>query len=186
MESEAKNIDKYIGFTLSKRFDFLYENYSVLKPLIKNYREDIIMDVIDMKTCKRRESIGELGVRIQVSIRRGGPTEKQAISHMTVENAIEEGFLDEAFFEDIDNPDEIIRRVTNYHIVRADFEVFASKLETLNLEDQRVIKPYLLKQKSIDDFANDMGVQYKSAATRIYRIKKKLIDKVEPRMQKGA
>ena len=76
--------------------------------------------------------------------------------------------------------------MTNSHIVRADFEMFASKLETLDPEDQRVIKPYLLKQKSIIDFANDMGVQYKSAATRIYRIKKKLIDKVEPRMQKGA
>ena len=49
METEAKNIDKYLSFNVSKRFDFLYENYSVLKPLIKNYREDIIMDVIDMK-----------------------------------------------------------------------------------------------------------------------------------------
>ncbi len=186
MESEAKNIDRYIGFPISKRFDFLYDNYSVLKPLIRNYREDIITDVLDMKTCKRRESLGELGVRIQVSIRRGGPTEKQAISHMTIEQSIEDGFLDDSFFEDIDNPDEIIRRVTNYHLVRADLEVFSSRLETLDLEDQRVIKPYLLRQKSIDDFANDMGVQYKSAATRIYRIKKKLLDIVEPRMQKGA
>ena len=186
METEAKNIDKYLSFNVSKRFDFLYENYSVLKPLIKNYREDIIMDVIDMKACKRRESIGELGVRIQVSIRRGGPTEGQAITHLTVEKAIEEGFLDESFLEDIEDPDEIIRRITNYHLVRADFEVFSSKLETLTLEDQRVIKPYLLKQKSLGDFANDMGVQYKSAATRIYRIKKKLINQVEPRMQRGA
>ena len=185
MRAEAKNIDGYLSFDIGKRFDFLYENYSVLKALIRNYRDEIIADVIDMKTCKRSRSIGELGVRIRVSIRRSGPTEKLAISRMMVEQAVDEGFLNDEFLSDIEEPEEIIRRITNYHMVRADFEAFSGKLETLALEDQRVIRPYLLKQKSIDDFATDMGVQYKSAATRIYRIKKKLIDKVEPRMQKG-
>lgn len=40
MESEAKNIDKYLGFTISKRFDFLYEN-----SIIKNATNELLLVV---------------------------------------------------------------------------------------------------------------------------------------------
>ncbi len=35
--------------------------------IIKDYREDIINDVIEMKSFNRRAANGELGVRVQVS-----------------------------------------------------------------------------------------------------------------------
>lgn len=186
MESEAIRIDEYLGSDVSKRFDFLYENFSIIKPLIRNYRQEIITDVVDMKECKRRAENGELGVRIQVSIRPGGPTEKKAISNVMVAKAIDEGFLDDQFFEDTDNPDELIRRVTIYHMVNSDYEEFRSKLETLAPTEQRILKPYLLREKSMMDLAEDMGIDYRSAVKKIYRIKKKLGEKVEPRMRRGA
>ena len=68
MESEAISIDEYLDSDVEQRFDFLYENYSVLKAIIKDYREDIINDVIDMKSYNRRAANGELGVRVQVSM----------------------------------------------------------------------------------------------------------------------
>ena len=52
MESEAISIDEYLDSDVEQRFDFLYENYSVLKAIIKDYREDIINDVIEMKSFK--------------------------------------------------------------------------------------------------------------------------------------
>ncbi|MBQ6406544.1 MAG: hypothetical protein IJJ64_00730 [Butyrivibrio sp.] len=50
MESEAISIDEYLDSDVEQRFDFLYENYSVLKAIIKDYRENIINDVIEMKS----------------------------------------------------------------------------------------------------------------------------------------
>ena len=186
MESEAIKIDEYLSNASDKRFEFLYENYSIMKVLIRDYREDLISDVIEMKLYNHRSEMGELGVRIQVSRSKSSPTERQAINHMMIEKAIDEGFLDDDFFEGTDNPEEIIRRVTVYQFVSADYETFAKKLQTLDPTEQRILKPYLLREKSMSDLANELGVDYRSAVKRVYRIRKRLSEIVEPRLQRGA
>lgn len=118
MESEAISIDEYLDSDVGQRFDFLYENYAVLKAIIKDYREDIITDVIEMKSYNRRAENGELGVRVQVSIGVSNPTMNKAINHLIIAKAVDEGYLDEDFFEDTDNPDALVKRVTIYHRVR--------------------------------------------------------------------
>ena len=40
MESEAIKFDEYLANNLEKRFEFLYENYSIMKILIKDYKEE--------------------------------------------------------------------------------------------------------------------------------------------------
>ena len=185
METEAISIDEYLGSDDRKKFDFLFGNFSVLKPMIKNYREELISDIADMKECNRRAKNGDLGVRIHVSMRRDGPTERKAINNLTIEKAIDEGYLDEDFFEDTDNHDEIIRRVTLYHSVNADYETFRVKLDTMTPGDQKVLRPYLMREKSMNDLANEMGIEYRSAVMRMYRIRKRLCDKVETRLLKG-
>jgi hypothetical protein len=47
MESEAIKFDEYLANDLEKRFEFLYENYSIMKILIKDYKEDLITDEMD-------------------------------------------------------------------------------------------------------------------------------------------
>ena len=105
------------------------------------------------------------------------PTMNKAIEHMTVAQAIDEGVLDEDFFEDTDNRKELIRKVTCYHRVNTDLEIFTSKLGTMCLKDQNIIRPYLLREKSMDDLAVDFGIDYRSAVKHVYRIKKRLIEK---------
>ena len=60
MESEAISIDKYLDCDVRKKFDFLYENFSVLKPIINNYKEAIISDVADMKLYNSKAEMGDL------------------------------------------------------------------------------------------------------------------------------
>lgn len=106
---------------MEQRFDFLYENYAVLKAIIKDYREDIITDVIKMKSFNRRAANGELGVRVQVSTGTSNPTLNKVINNITIAKVVDEGYLDEDFFEDTDNPDELVKRVTIYHRVSIDY-----------------------------------------------------------------
>ena len=186
MESEAISIDEYLDSDVEQRFDFLYENYAVLKAIIKDYREDIITDVIEMKSYNRRAQNGELGVRVQVSIGVSNPTMNKAINHLTIAKAVDEGYLEEDFFEDTDNPDALVKRVTIYHRVNIDYQTFSSKLETLNPKEQKVMKEYLSGEKSFGDFSEEMGIDYQSAVKKIGRIKHKLIERVEPRLRRGA
>lgn len=182
MKSGAINIDKYADRGSGEQFDFLYENFSILQELLRDYREDLIAEVIEQKIYNRRSQSGDLGVRIQVSMGNSNPTLNQAIEHMTIAQAIDEGMLDEDFFEDTDDWQELIRKVTCYHRVNTDLELFTSKLGTMCLKDQNIIRPYLLREKSMDDLAVDLGIDYRSAVKHVYRIKKRLIEKVEPKL----
>lgn len=170
MRSGAISIDRYAGGEPAEQFDFLYENFSILQELLKDYREELITEVIEQKAYNRRSQSGDLGVRIQVSMGISNPTMNKAIEHMTVAQAIDEGLLDEDFFEDTDNRQELIRKVTCYHRVNTDLEIFTSKLGTMCLKDQNIIRPYLLREKSMDDLAVDLGIDYRSAVKHVYRI----------------
>lgn len=182
MKSGAINIDDYIGVQPEEQFEFIYTHYPIMKNLLTDYLEDLIDEVIEQKAYNRRAANGDLGVRVQISIGISSPTEKQAINHMTIEKAIVDGVLDEEFFEDTDNQEELIRKVTCYHAVSEDVKTFTKKLGSLEQQDQKILKPYLLGQKSMSDLAEDMGIDYRSAIKHIYRVKKRLIAKVQPKL----
>lgn len=182
MKSGAINIDEYIGVELEEQFEFIYTHYPIMKNLLTDYREDLIDEVIEQKAYNRRAADGDLGVRVQISIGISSPTEKQAINHMTIEKAIVDGVLDEDFFADTDNQEELIRKVTCYHAVSEDVKTFTKKLGALEQQDQKIIKPYIMGQKSMSDLAEDMGIDYRSAVKHIYRVKKRLIAKVQPKL----
>ena len=187
MRAEAdNNINDYLDYDDQDRFEFLYGNFSILASMIENYRSDLIQDVMDMKAFNHRAANGDTGVRIKISVGLSRPTERKAITDLTVAKAIDDGYLDEAFFDGTDDREELIRRVTLYHTINKDYDSFCKRIKDLRTEDQRIIKPYLMRQKSISDIAEEMGVEYRSALKTIGRIKKKLSVKVEERRRKGA
>ena len=121
-------------------------------------------------------------MRVQISIGINNPTEKQAISHTMIEKAITSGILDEDFFEDTDNPEDLVKKVTCYHAVNEDVKTFTKKLESMEQRDQKILKPYLTGQKSMSDLADEMGIDYRSAVKHVYRVKKRLSEKVQPKL----
>ena len=48
--------------------------------------------------------------------------------------------------------------------------------------DQKILKPYLMGQKSMSDLADEMGIDYRSAVKHVYRVKKRLCEKVQPKL----
>ena len=182
MKSGAINIDEYIGGAPEEQFDFIYTHFSIIKNLLIDYKEDLVSEVMEQKAYNRRAANGELGVRVQISIGISNPTEKQAISHTMIEKAIVEGVLDDDFFEDTDDQEEIIRKVTCYHAVSEDLKTFTKKLGSMEQRDQKILKPYLMGQKSMSDLADEMGIDYRSAVKHVYRVKKRLSEKVQPKL----
>lgn len=184
MKSEAISIDDYINSEMTVRFNFIYDNYPVMEDMLSAYRNEIIQDVIDMKTYNRRASLGDLGVRVQVSIGISNPTQKQAIAHMTIAEAIDTGTLDDDFFEDTDDPEKLITRVITYHRVAKDFHEVSDKLKTLKPKEQKILRTYMMREVTISEIAEELGIGYQSAAVKVGRIKKRLIKKVEPKLSK--
>lgn len=101
-----------------------------------------------------------------------------------IAKAIDEGMLDDDFLQDTDDPVDLIRRVNVYRRVKKDYAIFSQKLNTLDPEEQRLIKTYLLREKKLSDMADEVGMGYSSLTTKLYKIRKKLSEKVEPRLRK--
>lgn len=99
MKSEAMNIERYTGSPPEEKFDFIYENFAVIQEMIRDFREDIIREVIEQKAYNRRSANGDLGIRIQISMGISNPTQNQAVNHWTIEEAIDKGILDEEFLQ---------------------------------------------------------------------------------------
>lgn len=55
-------------------------------------------------------------------------TMNKAINNITIAKAVDEGYLDEDFFENTDNPDELVKRATIYHKVRIDYQSAVKKI----------------------------------------------------------
>ena len=185
MKSEAINIDDYIVSETTARFNFIYENYPVMEDVLSSYRNDIIQDVMDMKVYNRRAASGDLGVRVQVSVGIGNPTQNLAIAHMNIAEAIDTGFLDDDFFEDTDDPEKLVYRVQTYHRVAMEFREVNDKLKTLKPNEQQILKPYMMRKITMSEIADELGIGYQSAAVKVGRIKKRLIQKVEPQFIKA-
>ena len=181
MRLTAISIDEYESSSSMRRFNFLFDNYAVMEPLISEYRERLIDEVMEQKAGNRKDEDEGLGVRIQVAfVRNNDPTATDAMSRMAVGKAIDRGFLDEDFFDGTDERDELIRKVTCYHMVSAGYERFGKTLKTMRENEQRILLPYVMKRKTITELSDELGISYDGIAKKLLRMKRKMMVKVEP------
>ena len=175
MKKKTRGIEKYQRYNATQRVRFLCDNYLVMEPMISNYREELIDEVMEQKASNHRGEDEGLGVRIQVAFyKKSDPTANKAMSRMEIANAIDAGYLDEDFFEGTDDREELIRKVTCYHMINAGYMRFVAKLEEMNPRERKIFLPYIRKEKSVDDLAEELDIAYESVIRKIGRIKEKI------------
>lgn len=181
MRTEVVSIDKYLECSFRAQFDFIFENLSIMESVLRDYKLELVNDVIEQKECNRKSEWGELGVRVMMSFNTSSPTERMGINNSLIGKAIEEKHLDEDFFKDTDDRQDLIRRVTIYHKVKDDMDRIKSKMSILPIKDQRVIRPYILGEITLMDLSEQIGIDYRSTVNKLYRIKQKLMNLVQDR-----
>ena len=175
MKKAAWALDEYDKWNMTEKVSFLCEHYYKMERLISDYRDELIAEVLEQKEFSRRGSDEGIGVRIMVSFgRKTDTTSGMAMKRVEVSEAIDRGLLDESFFEGVDNPEEVIRKVIVYHVVNEGFKTFSRRLEELKPSDREIIIPYLRREKRLCDLANDLNIEYHSAVRKIIRMKKRL------------
>ena len=175
MRRKAYGIETYEGADVMQRITFLCDHYTVMESMISNFREDLISDVMDQKASSHRGEGEGLGVRIQVAFyRNNDPTANQGINRNVIAKAIDEGCLDEDFFEGTEDREGLIRKVTSYHMANREYQRFAKKLKEMEPRERDVFLPYIKREKSLDDIADELQIGYDSVVKRICRIKEKM------------
>ena len=98
-------VGNYYRLDPRKRINVILYHFEGFPSIIRNYEMELEDWILDARARARRESLGDLGVRIQ-SGHMGSPTEGGAIERMTVEDIIKNGALDH-YCMSLDSADEI-------------------------------------------------------------------------------
>lgn len=181
MATGARVIQNYKAATHRKRIDIICENYSCMENIINaatiGLKRILIEEVEDMR---HKGDSAELGVHVKNKGVHSDPTCRDGIMHASVEDAIIKCDFSGGMIEGIVHEGFVIERAETLRLMRLDLVDFNAQLECLNEEEKDVFLPYINKDKSLDDVAADIGVEYKSALQRLRRIKVKIDEGMHP------
>jgi hypothetical protein len=174
MGNGTTNLDGYGECGDEEKFEFLYDHFSNMRELLRDYRETLIEDILDLKIYKRRSNNGDLGVRVQTSKGVSRPVENEVVARDEIARAIDARYLDEEYFHAIDIQWGLMKQILSYRSATRDYNKFRSKFMCLKVRDRRIMKPYMEQEKNMSEVAEDYNSDYFAMAKRISRIKNKL------------
>lgn len=80
----------------------------------------------------------------------------------------------------IDHEYFIKERADAHRLIRRDLGKFKEQLDCLQDDEREFFLPYIMKDKCIDDMADELGISYNSTQRRISRIKRKIDEGMHP------
>lgn len=180
MRSDVNLIINYRSCNAKERINMIYMNYPTFEDIIKGYRQGLIYEITAQKSYNRKSNKGDLGVRVQVSGIHSDITADQAIENVLIGDALDTGNLSEDFYAGTDDRNELTRKVQIYWMMQNEYALFTAQLKTMDREDALIIRPYIIKEKSIGELAEDLHIEPESVRKKVYRIKKKLVAQIQP------
>jgi hypothetical protein len=184
MKYVADNIDIYGESEDKDKFDFLYSHFSRMRELLRDYKETLVEEILDIRVYNRRTADGELGVRVQESKGVSRPVETEAIAKSDIEKALEARYMSQALFNDINGHQDLMMRVVSYRRATYDFNKFKSKLMCLEVRERNFIKPYMEHEKNIHEVADEFDMDYSAVTKRISRTKARLWEMMKGEFRK--
>lgn len=180
MAAGAKVIQLYKGSTNRKRIDLLCDNYSRINKIITADVNVLIYLVLEDKASLKREENGDLGVRVKGSSISSSPVENHVISKSMVEEAIKKCDFSNGIIKGIDHEMFVMERADAHRLIRRDLGKFNEQLDCLDDDEREFFLPYIMKNKCIDDMADELGISYKATQQKITRIKRKINEGMHP------
>ena len=168
---ENNIIDMYGKANVAGRLKIIWDNYAKIPKELMKAEKIIIYKIKAEREYIRSHNRENLSTRVQTSVI-SNPTESEALDNILLEEAFITGRIDAKFVENIEEIDgyrEDIRRINN---MRMDYELFTVLIETLEEKEVRIIKPFLLHEKSGYELADQENITYAAVRKRIEKVKR--------------
>nr|MDN4743861.1 hypothetical protein [Lachnospiraceae bacterium C1.1] len=139
----------------------IFRNYVNFEHLLDLYGKAISSKIIAAKNGRHRNTAEELGVRIQTSFI-GDMTCETAVSNVSIEADIRAGNYHRGLLEDMDEEDSLMfsRELVTLQVMRDEFELVSTEVERLKPSEKKVFIPYIMKEKTIQEIADDRNIEY--------------------------
>lgn len=175
MSAGANLLVDYYDAKPDARIRLIFRNYVNFEHLLDLYGKAISSKIIAAKNGRHRNTAEELGVRIQTSFI-GDMTCETAVSNVSIEADIMAGNYHRGLLEDMDEEDSLMfsRELVTLQVMRDEFELVSTEVERLKPSEKKVFIPYIMKEKTIQEIADDRNIEYDSVRKSLKRIKKRI------------
>lgn len=157
--TEKNLIRVYTGATSEKRIDIIIKNYTKFIGIVDGYTDGLRYMIECEKVSSHRQSVGDLGVRVQTGGMTSDPTARKAINNVITREALINCDFSGNVLDGVDQAEVYIRDAYILSDMRKDYNLFNSQLGILGTEKETFTK-YLLKEKTINFFRQALVSSY--------------------------
>lgn len=181
MSKKDKEIfESYASGNPKQRFELIYKNYRIFPKMIDSFETGVFNTILNEREYNRRaKNKAELGVRVQTS-NKSDPTAKLAVERVMIREAIEKCELDGGILKDTDNPEKHRRDIWTITMMRREYEVFDSFLNTLDGREYTIMTRHLNEKCTASKIAEEMDVTDKTVSNLLSDIKSSLRENITP------
>ena len=183
METKQSIIGHYCKNSTDRRFDYIYMNYDNFTRQIEGYREGLAFLIASQKAYNRKNDYGDLGVRVQTSRGLSDLTADMAIENVIVKECIDKCEASDDLLMDVDDREEVALGLFELQLMKQELQVFDFQLQTFRKEDFKILSSYLNRNRSIREIAEELSIEPESVNKRLYRLKRKLKERIIPFMK---
>ena len=178
--TEDELVDSYGTGNAKERFDLIYENYSVFPQLVDCFEIGLFNTILNEKEYNRRaKNSADLGVRVQTS-NKSDPTAKMAVERVMIREAIERCDTDGGILKDTDNPEKHKKDIWTIAMMRREYEVFDSFLNTLDGREYTIMTRHLNEKCTTAKIAEELKIADKTVSNQLSEIKCSLRENITP------
>ena len=171
-------VGKYYRLDPRKRINVILYHFEGFPSIIRNYEMELEDWILTARARARRESLGDLGVRIQNGRNDFSPTENEYIEKSQVEEIVRRGCLDESSRR-LSEHDELQRGLLEIRLMKREYEHVRTLIGSLGKSDRTLFVNYICRENRAADLSGKLMMQQASVRKKMYRMKKKLFEGYE-------
>ena len=171
-------VGNYYRLDPRKRINVILYHFEGFPSIIRNYEMELEDWILDARARARRESLGDLGVRIQNGRNDFSPTENEYQEKSQVEEIVQRGCLDESSRR-LSEHDELQRGLLEIRLMKREYERVRTLIGSLGKSDRTLFINYICRENRAADLSGKLMMQQASVRKKMYRMKKKLFEGYE-------
>ena len=178
MKAEAyypyvKHLREYSQSEPERKARFILGNFRRFPKMIEGYESDWKIVVTAEKRYNTLHEMGDLGIRVQTS-GTGNPTMNKAIFETELDNAAGKRDLF-SVVKGTDDPEQHIREKMVIADMKDDYSIMKNAIHRLQEVDAEVLLHYIRMEKTIQEIADELQMNYDSAKKKLQRLRKEVI-----------
>ncbi len=149
-----------------KKLDILLKNYSAVPRKIDFFQIKIRNDIKNEQEYLRGQRRGEIGVRVQTS-KKSNPTEEEAISNLTLDEAFLTGEINRSVLNGIENASKYEADIKTVSVLKSDYELLSLIVDNLDETDGELLRLRYIEKKTLSVIGDKFEIHEDTVRKRL-------------------